>query len=139
LGVQPLIDDVDLLHHELDGAAVDASVEMTIQGADTTRVRGANLDAAILRDRPLTLRRTILQRFPILQQTVGPVEVVVGDLRGFTAHCTYGELSGWFNDKDVQIRRAFDDFNRAVEYVLFGTSTWWAGWMALKRFAGRSR
>jgi hypothetical protein len=134
--LKPLIDEVENLSSKLDGFAFQLWMhDESVSDAKYGYAKRLQSDMRSIDEwgQFMISQASGMQRFPLIRQTtLGIVRFMQRFYREIDRVDFY-RAHDWMRHRSAERRRVFHDFHRAVEHVLFGTSAYWAAWMAMKR------
>lgn len=85
------------------------------------------------RSRPLIASYGLYHRFPILGQVGRSISLFTSGVAMSSKAQGGMRAARYIDERDRERRRLFAQYHAAIEYLLFGTSSMWAGWMFVRR------
>jgi hypothetical protein len=85
------------------------------------------------RTRPLIASYGLYHRFPLLGQVGRSLSLFTSGLAMVSKAHGGIKSAHYIDEGDAERRRLFEQYHRAIEYLLFGTSSTWAGCMFIRR------
>jgi hypothetical protein len=85
------------------------------------------------RTRPLIGSYGLYHRFPLLGQVGRSIGLFTSGVAMVSRAQGGIKSARYVDERDAERRRLFEQYHAAIEYLLFGTSSIWAGWMFIRR------